>query len=199
MELGRPQWIPGPPAGIESPHERERSAEGGASVTVSNISVLIAAASVLVASAFYAFQVRNQTRVRKADLVMRLYATFDSLQFQEAFHKFFWADVHDFDSLMAAADGQRHVGTYLFTFYEEVGILLRHGLIDFDLVSALLGNSGRQLWEKIAPAIKEARVLSDDPQLYEHFEYLYDEMVRRSPQPPHPIELADRDTSEAEA
>lgn len=148
-------------------------------MTVSEVSLVVAAFSVLAASVFYSFQIWNQTRVRKADLVMRLYATFDSLQFQEAFHRVYWADARDYDTMVEALGG-RHVGTYLFTFYDQVGILLRRRLIEFDLVSALLGNSARQLWEKVAPIIEEARVRSDDPLLYEHFEYLYREMTRRT-------------------
>jgi hypothetical protein len=147
--------------------------------TTATASVIIAAASVIAASLFYRFQIRNQTRVRKADLIMRLYSTFDSLDFQEAFHRIYWTDFDDYDSAIAALEGQRHVGTYLFTFFDEVGVLLRRGLIDFDLVDALLGNSARQLWEKIAPVVAEARSRSDDPRLYESFEYLHEETTRR--------------------
>ena len=41
-------------------------------MAVAGVSIVIAAASVVVASTFYSFQLRSQTRVRKADLVMRL-------------------------------------------------------------------------------------------------------------------------------
>jgi hypothetical protein len=79
---------------------------------------------------------------------------------------------------MEILEGRRYVATYLFTFYDQVGVLLRRGLIDFDLVDALLGNSTRQLWEKVAPVVEEARIRSDDVRLYENFEYLYGEMTR---------------------
>jgi hypothetical protein len=142
------------------------------------VSVVLAAASVIAASVFYSFQIRNQTRVRRADLIMRLYATWNSLSFQEAFHRVYWADIPDFDSLLEVLGGQRHVATHLLTFYDQVGILLRRGLIDFVLVDDLLGNSTRQLWEKVRHLVEEARVRSDDPRLYEHFEYLYGEMTQ---------------------
>ena len=149
-------------------------------MSVAAITVVLAAASVIAASIFYSFQIRNQTRVRRADLVMRLYGTWDSLEFQEAFHTVYWADFHDYDSAIEVLQGRRHVGTYLFTFYDQVGVLLRRGLIDFDLVDDLLGNSVRQLWEKIQPVVEEARVRSEDPRLYEHFEYLYTEITKQS-------------------
>src|SRR5215831_11791164 len=146
---------------------------------VTAVSIVIAAASVAAASTFYSFQIRNQLRVRKTDLVMRLYTTWDSLQFQQAFHTVYWADFHDYDSAMGITGGERQLWTYLLSFYDQVGVLLRRRLIEFDLVDDLLGNSTLQLWEKVAPMIGEARERYD-PRLYEHFEFLYDEMTRRA-------------------
>lgn len=147
-------------------------------MTIATVSIVIAATSVVAASSYYAFMVRNQTRLRRTDLTMRLYATWDTLEFQEAFHTIYWADAHDLDALLESLGGRRHVGSYVFYFYDQVGALLRRNLIDFDLADDLLGNSTRQLWEKVGPALAEARVRSDDPRLYEHFEFLYHEMTR---------------------
>ena len=61
-------------------------------VRVAAVSIVIAAVSVVAASTFYGFQIRNQLRVRKTDLVMRLHTTWDSLKFQRAFHTVYWAD-----------------------------------------------------------------------------------------------------------
>jgi len=145
---------------------------------VAGVSIVIAAASVVAASTFYSLQIRNQQRVRKTDLVMRLYTTWDSLEFQRAFHTVYWADFHDYDSAIAITGGERQLWTYLLSFYDQVGVLLRRRLIEFEMVDDLLGNSTRQLWEKVAPMIREARERYD-PRLYEHFEFLYDEMTRR--------------------
>jgi hypothetical protein len=93
-------------------------------VSVATISVVIAAASVVAASTFYSFQIRNQARMRKTDLVMRLYSTWDSLEFQEAFHAVFWSDARDLDSALESLGGKRHVGSYVFYFYDQVGALL---------------------------------------------------------------------------
>ena len=152
---------------------------------IAGVSIVIAAASVAAASTFYSFQIRNQLRLRKTDLVMRLYSTFDSLEFQRAFHTIYWADFHDLDSALATTGGERQVWSYVFCFYDQVGVLLRRGLIEFLLVDDLLGNSTRQIWEKVAPAIREARDRYE-PRVYEHFEFLYDEMTRRVGAEPDP-------------
>jgi hypothetical protein len=101
-------------------------------MSIAAVSIVIAAASVVAASTFYSFQIRNQTRVRKTDLVMRLYSTWDSLEFQEAFHTVYWADFHDLESALATTGGRRHVFSYLFYFYDQVGALLRRNLIEYD-------------------------------------------------------------------
>jgi hypothetical protein len=149
-------------------------------MTITAVSIVLAAASVIAASTFYSFQIWNQTRLRRTDLLLRLYATWDTLEFQEAFHRLYWADFEDYDSFLAGVEGQRHVGSYVATFYDQVGALLRRNLIDYDLVDDLLGNSAIQLWEKIGHIIREARLRSNDPRLYEHFEFLYDEMSQRA-------------------
>ena len=149
-------------------------------MNITSISILLAAASVVVASIYYSFMIRNQMRIRKTDLAMRLYATWDSLEFQEAFHTIYWADTRDLDSALASLAGRRHIGSYVFYFYDQIGALLRRNLIDIELVDDLLGNSTKQLWEKVEPLIREARVRSDDPRLYEHFEFLYHVMARRA-------------------
>ena len=145
---------------------------------IAGVSIVIAAVSVAAASTFYSFQIRNQLRLRKTDLVMRLYATWDNLEFQRAFHTIYWADFHDYDSAMATTGGERQLWSYVLCFYDQAGVLLRRKLIDFDLVDDLLGNSTRQIWEKVAPAVREGRERYD-PRLYEHFEYLYHENIRR--------------------
>jgi hypothetical protein len=89
---------------------------------------VIAAASVVAASTFYSFQIRNQLRARKTDLMMRLYSTWDSLEFQRAFHTVYWADFHDCDSRIAITGGERQLWTYLLSFYDQVGVLLRRRL-----------------------------------------------------------------------
>jgi hypothetical protein len=149
-------------------------------MSVATVSVLLAAASVVAVSVFYSFQIWHQTRLRRADLLLRLYATWDTLEFQKAFHQLYWAELYDYDSFLERFDGRREVGSYVLAFYDQIGVLLRRRLIDYDLVDDLLGNSAIQLWEKVWPVVREARIRSHDNRLYEHFEHLYDEMARRA-------------------
>jgi hypothetical protein len=56
-------------------------------VDISTLSIAIASASVVVGVVYYALQIRHQARIRQTDLVMRLYSTFSSREFQDAWTK----------------------------------------------------------------------------------------------------------------
>jgi len=53
-------------------------------VDVTEISAVVAAASVLIGVFYYALQMRHQEKMRKTDLVVRLYSTWVSKEFSEA-------------------------------------------------------------------------------------------------------------------
>ena len=78
---------------------------------------------------YCAYNLRAQTRLRKSNLLMGLYAKLDTLEFQEAWHRIFWMEYVDYDDAVRQLGG-RHVGSFVFYCYDEVGVLLRHGLIE---------------------------------------------------------------------
>jgi hypothetical protein len=51
-------------------------------VDIQTISIAIASAGVLLAAIYYVLQIKHQTRLRQTDMVMRLYTTFGSTEFQ---------------------------------------------------------------------------------------------------------------------
>jgi hypothetical protein len=155
-------------------------------VTLEVASVALALLAVAAAVTYYTFTLRAQTRLRKANLLMGLYAKLDTLEFQEAWHRVFWMDTADYDGAIRKLGG-RHVGSFVFYFYDEVGILLRHKLIDEALAYDMFGNSLFQMWEKVRPIIYEARRRSNDSTIYENWEYVYRRLVRRGDAPRGPI------------
>ena len=147
-------------------------------VDVQTISIAVASASVVAGIVYYAFQVRHQTRLRQTDLVMRLYSTYDSLEFLEAWNTIFFIEDGDYDSFLKKLCGKRHIASFVCMFYDEVGVLLHKGLIDIDLVDELFGDAVPLMWEKLKNFIEEAR-RRYRPGAYLHFEYLYDEVKKR--------------------
>jgi hypothetical protein len=62
-------------------------------------------------------------------------------------------------------------------FGEELGMLLRRGLIDPDMTISIF--SVGILWEKLKPIVEGVRKHFNEPRLFEDFEYLYNEMKKR--------------------
>jgi len=155
-------------------------------VDVQTVSIAVASASVVAGVIYYSLQVRHQnlqiqqqTKMRQTDLVMRLYSTFDSMEFLEAWRKVYFTEFKDYDDFLKKLEGKREVAMKVFRFYEQVGVLLRRKLIDIDLVDDLFGNNAIITWEKTKGSILEELRRTVNPRAYENFEYLYNEMKKR--------------------
>jgi hypothetical protein len=51
---------------------------------IPSISAIVAAAGVLVGVVYYILEIRQQTKIRQTDLIMRMYSSYGSREFQEA-------------------------------------------------------------------------------------------------------------------
>jgi len=145
-------------------------------VLLQTASIAVASAGVFLAAVYYIFQIRNQTRMRQTDLVMRLYSQFNSLEFQKVWHAVLSRETKDYDDRNIEV---RAEVTAVGMFFEGIGILLKRGLIDIDLVDDMFTTPIKWTWEKIRDWIFEARKIRNQPEILEWFEYLYDEMQKR--------------------
>jgi len=146
-------------------------------VDIPTLSIAVAAASVVAGVIYYSLQIRHQTRMRQTDLVMRLYSTRASREFQEAWKKVMakeFKDYHDYEKWYEWSDFIE-VGI----FFEGIGILLFRKLIDIRLVDDLFSYIIETTWGKIKPVVEGVRKHNNAPQIFEWFEYLYNEMQKR--------------------
>jgi len=144
------------------------------------VSIVIASAGVFVAAIYYILQIRHQTKTRQTDLVMRLYSTFGSREHMEAYREIMAMEAKDFDKLPEKyAPIQSTTVSTVCAFYEGIGVLLHRRLIDIKLVDDLFSTPIIQIWEKTEHWVKENRKRWKRPQIWEYFEYLYNEMKKR--------------------
>jgi hypothetical protein len=154
-------------------------------VDIQTISVTIASAGVFAAAIYYIFQIRHQARVRQTDMVMRLYATFGSTEFQKSYQNVVNLEFGDFADFMEKYAANIEVRTAFYSvgiFFEGVGVLAKRKLIDMDLVDDLFTHPVSRTWEIMAPAIKGTRERLKSPSISEWHEYLYNEMKKRKKQ-----------------
>lgn len=144
---------------------------------IPSISAVIASASVVAAAIYYGLQLRHQTKMRQTDLIMRLYAVRDSIEFQESWKKVMARELEEYKDYKKWYNWSDFIVVGLF--FEGVGILLNRKLIDIDLVDDLFSYIIKTTWEKIKPVTEGVRKHNNAPQIYEWFECLYNEMQKR--------------------
>jgi hypothetical protein len=146
-------------------------------VDLQTVSIAVASASVVSGVIYYALIIRNQTKMRQTDLIMKLYSTFDNREFQEAWTRILTTEIKDFNEYTKKYGWTD--ASYTLLFFEEVGILFMMKLIDANLVIRLLGDPICITWEKVKPLVEGFREYFHNPGIFWQFEYLYNEMKKR--------------------
>ena len=153
-------------------------------IGITEISAIVAAAGVLVGVAYYILDMRNQARTRQTDMVLRLYSTFSSEEFQITLAQIDNLKFQNTDDFLQKYGSKVNAEVWgkwqsVAAFFEQVGVLLHRKLINISLVDDLLTTDVKQQWERMAPVILDIRKRLDSPQIWEWFEYLYNEMKKR--------------------
>ena len=158
-------------------------------VDIQTVSIAIASAGVFLAAVYYMLQIRHQTRIRKTDLLMRLYSTGTSSEFMRAFRKVMSLQVKDYQDYVkqygpVLADNPMNNAFYtVSTFYDLTGTLLHRKLIDLVTVYDVWDTSTpKMLYEKIKPLVLGIRREFAEPSSLVGFEYLCDELERKESQ-----------------
>jgi hypothetical protein len=149
-------------------------------VDITEISAIIAAAGVMIGVVYYILEMRHQSKVRQTDLVMRLYSTFGSKEFQDAWTRIESIEFKNYDEYVKKCG----MGDYVqcATFFEGIGVLLQKKLIDIKLVDALFSIPLKLMYEGMKPIIEGNRKQFHDQRVFGNFEYLYDEINKREQQ-----------------
>jgi len=153
-------------------------------VDITEISAIVAAAGVLVGVVYYILDMRHQGKVRKTDLVVRLYSTWVSKEFSEATLKTWNLESKDFDDFVKKygpwfSDTEVYASLRMVcNFFELLGILLLNNLADATMVANTFGIPIETTWNKIKPLVEGGRK-NYGRYLYYNFEYLYNEMKKK--------------------
>jgi hypothetical protein len=146
-------------------------------VDIQTVSIALASASVVAAGIYYVFHLRNQTRTRHTELVMRLFSTFGSKEFQVPWQKILNSESKDYDDYVKKYG---LVDTWeVAMLFEGMGLLVHRKFVDIGVVDDLISGPVKSTWEKMKPVIEGYRKHHNQQQFCEWFEYLYNEMERR--------------------
>jgi hypothetical protein len=148
---------------------------------VQTISIIIASASVVAGLAYSALQLREQTRTRHADFVMRLCSAYGSEELTKAMINIANLEFGDFDDFLekygkVSAENPIYVDMMMVSaYFQGIGFLVYKKSIDIEIVANILPV---HMWEKIKPIVYGIRKLTKQPHVYSWFEYLYDEVMK---------------------
>ena len=148
------------------------------------IPVLALAASIT----YYALTIRNQNKTRQAQLCLNIFTRMNA-EWLEAYHIVTSADFTNYQeyidkySYEANPEYKRTENT-VSTFFEGLGSIVREGLLDIRFIAVMMGGTTRMYWEKMAPVVKEGRVVLGYPRWLSETEFLYDELMKYMKQHP---------------
>jgi len=148
-------------------------------VDITEIAAVVAAAGVLVGVAYYILDLRNQTRIRKTDMVLRFDAVLTSKDLIEAWAKVLERETKEYDTYKLSNTSHWLPELQVASFYEDMGIMLNKGLLDPELFTCFPIS---EAWEKLKPLVERIRKERSHAYMhkpYEWFEYLYNEMQKR--------------------
>jgi hypothetical protein len=136
---------------------------------------------------YYIVTVRNQHKSRQAQLFNQLYEGYTSPEANKTHIEMLameWGDYHEFEmkygsdyNIDSAARRLGHM-----QWLNGVGLLLKEGLINIDLVYPTIGSGAIAVWTKFESVIREQRVRYNMLEYCVWLEYLVEEIkkVRRS-------------------
>jgi len=146
-------------------------------VDMPSVAGIVAAVGVIVGVVFAILELRNLVKTRQTDLVVRLYSTVGSKEYQGAWEKIKSRQFKDYNDYMKKF-GWSEVAEVCVPF-EGLGVLLLRKLVDIGLVDDLFSSLIMRIWEKVKPMVEGHRKHYNQPEIYEYFEYFYNEMQKR--------------------
>ncbi len=146
-------------------------------VDIQTLSIAVASASVVAGVIYYALQIRQQTKIRQIDFIMRMGSTFISKELLQSFATLKKTDFENYDDFEKKSYVEAR---QVASFCENLGVLVKRKLVDIGLVADIYAVD--ETWEKLKPWIEETRRRANNPKLYEWFEHLYNEMKKREQQ-----------------
>jgi hypothetical protein len=156
-------------------------------LTLQTIGILLTGISLTVAAAYYTFTLRNTRRnqeltleTRQTQLFMDIYKTWASKEFQRDLEqmRYIWEfDGFDdfFEKYGVENNPEDHaIWDQAVMWHEGLGVLLRKGLIDPELVDDLMGGHITFFWRRYGPIILEFRDRHNAPLAWKDIDYLHD-------------------------
>jgi hypothetical protein len=143
-------------------------------IDVPTVASIVTTASIVIGAAFTILEIRHLARVRRTDIIMKIYDRFGTREIVEAINRIGSAkfeNLADYNKKYGFADV-----TQVAELFEGIGVLLEQNLIDIKMVDSLFGPTLNLLWTRMKPVLYAMREGLKEPFFFSHYEYLIERL-----------------------
>jgi hypothetical protein len=151
-------------------------------VSIQTLLTYLTLISVPVGVLYHIMTLRNQSKTRKTQLFMEVYNKFndtvEKTQENLEFNRLEFDGYDDFIEKYSWGINPRFWAKLYHTmmFYEGIGLLVKRGLIDIEMVEDFMSGVIMGFWGKYGPILKEFGARRNYPTFGEWTEYLYNQI-----------------------
>jgi len=153
-------------------------------IQIEYLPIVLTGIGIIVSILYYTMTLRNSNKTRQAQLFMNLYEVYRGMDFRRRWYStssWEWSDHDDFLLKYGPDTNVEAFSTFnsILGFFEGVGMLVRRGYVELDLVEDLLDIPADVIWEKFKDIVYASRQKRNWPQLFANYEYLIQELGKR--------------------
>ena len=164
-------------------------------VDAQTVSILFAGLSIAASIIYYASVLGNANKTRQTQMLMELYSAYRDPEFAKAWGEIMVQEYTDFDDYWQkyGSDTNREIWNRwqsVARWFNGIGVLLKKGMVDIDLVEELLAVIIFVSWSKMSPVLYGFREWTKNQEntIYNRekyqslsgFEYLFNELEKRN-------------------
>ena len=150
-------------------------------VTLTLVKDVVTIVGVIAGFTYYMITVRNANKTRKTQILSQAYSRLNEESWKRFLEllKMEWTDYDDFENKYGSDNNPDNYAKRMTEFgvYENIGILLKNGLIEPTTLYDLYGGRSSWMWDKFGPIILVQRVQYSIPEFFSNFEYLVKELT----------------------
>jgi hypothetical protein len=174
-------------------------------VSLEVIAILLSGIGISASLFYYANVLQNANKTRQAQLFMDLYRTYRDPFFRKQYQDILsqkWIDFNDFWEKYGEANNRDAWADWqtVASYFNGIGVLLKQGLIDIDMIDELLAPTVFMAWMRMGPIAEGFKELTKDEGFrarfndvegvgrvknwvpWSGFKFLYDELKKKEAQ-----------------
>jgi hypothetical protein len=151
-------------------------------VSLEVVAILLSGISISASLIYYSTVLKNQNKTRESQLFMQIFQNMNTEKFWATWIELLSAEISTYDEFVEKFDStvnRDHFAkrTQMWYNYHSIGDLLRRGVISIETVENIVGVGAIAIWHTWGEMIKEIGVHNGMPNIYNGFEYLYNELM----------------------